>query len=296
MDGRHSLGSDPRPALLAASHTPGAARVDGLADAALRASLGTLVATVWASTTLFGLYILAFYAAALARGDMARWNEVLPRLHEPATPLATAGIGLHFAAGGIVLVMGAIQLLAPLRERLPALHRALGRIYVLATLGTGLGGLAFIAAKGTIGGTVMDVGFGLYGLLTVIAAVQAFRHARARRLELHRAWAIRLFALAIGSWLYRIDYGFWIGLAGGVGHTDDFTGPFDRLMAFFFYLPNLAVAEVIIRARPRQRTPATRLAASGVLAVAAGFLLVGTYFFTRRFWGPAILEAIAGRG
>jgi uncharacterized membrane protein len=293
MDGRSRLESDLRPAP-AAVLAPAPGGVDRLADAALRASGRALVATVWLSATLFGLYILAFYAGALGRGDLERWNAVLPRLYEPGTPLANAGIGLHFAAGGIVLVMGAIQLLAPVRERLPALHRALGRVYVLAALATGLGGLAFIAAKGTVGGTVMDVGFGLYGVLTVVAAVQAFRHARARRLELHRAWAIRLFALAIGSWLYRIDYGFWIGLAGGLGHTDDFRGAFDRVMAFFFYLPNLLVAEVLIRARPRARGATARLAASGALAVAAAFLLVGTYFFTRRFWGPAILEAIAG--
>jgi hypothetical protein len=262
--------------------------------AILRWSGVALVATVWISATLFGLYILAFYAGALAEGEMAAWNRVLPRLYEPETPVATAGIGLHFAAGGTILALGCIQLIGAVRDRFPAVHRWLGRVYVTAALLAGVGGLAFIAAKGTIGGAVMDVGFGLYGVLTVLAAVQTFRHARAKRLEAHRAWALRLFALAIGSWLYRMDYGFWLLLADGAGHTRDFRGPFDVVMSFWFYLPNLLVAEAFIRARRVTARPALRMAAAGVLAGATGFLLLGTYYFTRFYWGPAILDRLPG--
>ena len=276
--------------------SPGSVRLDvRTASAAMLRWTGmALVVTVWISTTLFGLYILAFYAGALAEGEMARWNTVLPRLYEPETPAATAGIGLHFAAGGIILVLGCIQLIGTIRARYPALHRWIGRIYVAAALLAGVGGLAFIAAKGTIGGTVMDIGFSLYGALMVLAAVQTFRHAQARRLDAHRAWALRLFALAIGSWLYRMDYGFWALLANGAGHTQDFRGPFDRVMAFFFYVPNLLVVEAFIRARRTTAPPALQLIAAGVLAGATGFLLLGTYFFTKFYWGPAILGRLTG--
>lgn len=110
----------------------------------------------------------------------------------------------------------------------------------------------------------------------------------------HRAWALRLFALAIGSWLYRMDYGFWLLLTDGAGHTRDFRGPFDLVMAFWFYVPNLLVAQAFIGARRVTATPAMRMAAAGVLAAATGFLLLGTYFFTRYYWGPAILERVTG--
>jgi uncharacterized membrane protein len=246
------------------------------------------------STTLFGLYILAFYAGALIEGDMDTWNAVLPRLYEPTTPAATAAIGLHFAAGGIILVLGFIQLLDGVRTRYPALHRWSGRMYVSAALLAGIGGLTFIAVKGTIGGTVMDIGFGLYGVLMVVAAIQTYARARARQLQAHRAWAVRLFALAIGSWLYRMDYGFWLLLTDGAGHTQDFRGPFDMLMAFFFYVPNLLVAEAFIRARRITASPSLRLAASVLLAGVTGFLLLGTYFFTMYLWGPAIVHGLLG--
>lgn len=138
----------------------------------------------------------------------------------------------------------------------------------------------------------MDIGFTLYGVLTVLAAAQTIRHARAGRMEAHRVWALRLFALAIGSWLYRMDYGFWLMLTDGAGHTRDFRGPFDMLMAFFFYVPNLLVVEAYVRARRRAAPPALKLAAAGALIGAAGFLLSGTYFFTKFYWGPAIIKRL----
>ena len=251
-----------------------------------------LTATCWISATLFGLYILAFYAAALVDGNIAKWNESLPRLYESHTPAATAGIGMHFAAGGIILALGCIQFVESIRSRYPAVHRWIGRIYVTAAFLAGIGGLTFIAAKGTIGGTTMDVGFGIYGVLTAAAAVQTYRHARARRLDIHRAWAMRLFALAIGSWLYRMEYGFWFLLADGAGHAKDFSGPFDKLMAFFFYVPNLLVVEALIRAPRASMSTTARWATTAAFSCATAFLVLGTYYFTRFYWGPAILARI----
>ena len=153
---------------------------------------------------------------------------------------------------------------------------------------------AFIAMKGTIGGTPMNIGFSIYGVLTVVAAVEAFRHARARRFEQHRAWAIRLFALAIGSWLYRMDYGIWHMLAHGAGHTKTFDGWFDVVMAFFFYVPNLIVAEAFIRWRQLRAGAAAKLAAALVLTAATILLAVGTYYFTLYHWGPSIMARLLG--
>ncbi|WP_153799883.1 DUF2306 domain-containing protein [Foetidibacter luteolus] len=200
------------------------------------------------------------------------------------------GIGVHFAMGGIILVLGNIQLLEKIRNRWPAFHRFTGRVYVVACLLAALGGLAFIAVKGTIGGAVMNAGFGLYGLLMLIAGIETWRHAIARRLELHRAWALRLYALAIGSWLYRMDYGFWLMLADGIGHQKNFEGLFDRIMAFFFYLPNLLIAEAFIRMRGKKMHLLLQALSTIVILLMIAILAVGTYYFTKFYWGPAIIE------
>lgn len=264
------------------------------ADAALRRGVLLLGATVWGSSLLFGLFVLSFYGGPLLTGDLGRWNEILPGLYDSRTEAATLGIGLHFVGGGILLVLGCVQLIPYVRSRYPALHRWLGRVYVSAAILTSIGGLAFILGKGTIGGRVMDVGFGGYGALTLLAAAQTIRHAVGRRFDEHRAWGIRLFALAVGSWLYRMDYGFWLLLTDGLGHDDTFTGPFDRFMAFAFYLPNLLVAELYIGGRARLRSPRAKWLAAAGLFSATAFVVLATWFFTLHYWGPAIVELLGG--
>ncbi len=249
-----------------------------------------LVSTVWGSALLFGLYILAFYFFALLNGNTEEWNTRLPGLFDSQKQAATIGIGLHFAAGGIILILGCIQLIEKLRIKYPALHRWLGRIYVLSALITAVGGLTFIFIKGTIGGTVMDIGFAGYGIFTFIAALATIRFARSGDFEQHRAWAIRLFALAIGSWLYRMDYGFWFLFTDGLGHTKDFTGPFDYFMAFFFYLPNLLVAEIFIGHYSIMKSKLAKSIALFAIILSTTFLVLATYYFTKKIWGPAILE------
>lgn len=252
-----------------------------------------LAVTTWLSCGLFGLYILIFYAGALASHSAARWNGVLPGLYAGSHTAATYGMGIHFAAGGVILAMGFIQLLGNLRAHLPLVHRWLGRIYITAAVLAGVGGLAFIAVSGTIGGTMMNIGFGLYGVLMVLCAVQAYRYARLRQFDTHRRWAIRLFALAIGSWLYRMEYAFWFLAMHRLGHTHDFHGPFDAIMAFFFYIPNLLIAEIYLRGASRQAAPAAKFAGAAVMVVAAGLLVLATYFFATKYWWPAIVTGAA---
>ncbi|MEM9835744.1 MAG: DUF2306 domain-containing protein [Bacteroidota bacterium] len=260
-------------------------------DKVMQTSAYALVATVWTSALIFGLYILTFYFIALLRGNTEQWNEVLPGLFDRSTRTATLGIGLHFAAGGIILILGCIQLIKGIRVKYPAIHRWLGRLYVAAALLTAIGGLVFIFVKGTIGGWPMDLAFAGYGIAMFVTAIATIYYARAGQMDHHRAWAIRLFALAIGSWLYRMDYGFWFLFTGGWGHTGTFDGPFDYFMDWWFYVPNLLVAEVFIAKRAFFRSSIAKWVASGGLIIATLFLVLATYFFTIKLWGPAILGA-----
>ena len=268
----------------------------GRADFAkvLRWSGLLLVSASWVSGAIFGAYILLFFGGSALGGTAARWNESLPGLHAPQTLLANLAIGTHFIAGGALLLLGPIQLAGAIRRGSPALHRWIGRIYVVCAGLAGLGGLAFILSKGTIGGPVMDAGFGLYGVVVTTAAALIYARARQGRTEAHRAWAIRLFALVVGSWLYRMEYGFWFLTADGAGHASDFSGPFDKVMTFFFYLPNLAVAELFIRARKGRSGTAFRLASAAVLFAASLFVVLATFTFTVDSWGPGMVSGLTG--
>jgi hypothetical protein len=253
-----------------------------------------LLAASWISAAAFGLYIVGFYLGALRAGDPARWNDNLTGLYNSHHPAALMAIASHMAAGAIILVLGPVQLIDGVRQRWPALHRWIGRLYVFTGFVAGLGGLGFILIQGTIGGAVMNLGFGLYGALMVLAAVETWRHARALRFETHRAWALRLFALAIGSWLYRMDYGFWLLAVHGLGHLETFRGPFDRVMSFAFYLPNLAVVELYLRGRMLPGHRLARVAAAVLMNLATLIVGIGTYYFLRYYWGPGILHGLLG--
>ena len=178
---------------------------DGTARGVRSWAVRMLAFAFWSSAALFATYILVFYVGALPAGTMQDWNKVLPRLYVPDAVPTTIAMAAHLVLGGVLLLLGPIQFIGRLRQRVPSLHRWIGRVYGIAALGAGLGGLVFVLGRGTVGGPMMSAGFGSYGLLMTFAAIQTMRHGWYRRLDLHRAWAIRLFALVIGSWLYRMD-------------------------------------------------------------------------------------------
>lgn len=260
-----------------------------LARATLRWSARLLVAASWLSGAIFATYIIAFFGGAAIGGGGQRWNGALPGLYDTHSPLINIAIGGHFVAGGVLLFLGPIQLIGGVRRAVPWLHRWLGRLYVFAAGMAGLGGLLFIVGRGTIGGLVMDVGFGIYGALMVLCATMAYGQARSGRYERHRAWAIRLFALTIGSWLYRMEYGLWSVLFGGLGRGPGFSGWFDAAMAFFFYVPNLAFAELFIRAARKDRGALVNGGAVALQLAASVFIAVATWTFTASVWGPRIV-------
>ena len=204
------------------------------------AALGLL----WLMALPFVLYAGGFGLAGLA-GDANG-----SRFFCPGRGPVNAAIFGHMLAGAVATGLAPVQLLGPVRRRWPALHRWSGRVLVAAALVSGAGGLVFIAARGTIGGWPMDAGFAVYGLLVLVAAAQTWRFGRARDLACHRAWGIRLFVLALGSWLYRLHYWLWYAATGGLGSQPDFWGPFDLVQNVAFYVPYLIIAEWAIRRYP----------------------------------------------
>lgn len=59
-------------------------------------------------------------------------------------------------------------------------------------------------------------------------------------------------------------------------------------MAFFFYLPNLLVAEAYLRGRSTQVGQVSRFITGTVMNLASVLLTVATYFFATQYWLPAI--------
>ncbi|MEO1704214.1 MAG: DUF2306 domain-containing protein [Pseudomonadota bacterium] len=164
---------------------------------------------------------------------------------------ATLSIYVHMVLGGLLTLLAPLQLSQAVRARRPVLHRANGRLVGTLAIITGLTGLYYIARQGTIGGPWMNVGFAIYGALLILAAAQTLRFA-VRRDARHAAWAGRLIILALASFFYRVQYTIWAIIAGEAGMEPDFSGAFDRVMVFGFYVPWLILYEVVrLRRGPR---------------------------------------------
>jgi uncharacterized membrane protein len=188
----------------------------------------------------------AIYAINFALGGL---RDTLPAPHyvQSNNPVANFSIFSHMVAGAAITVLVPLQLIPSLRLRLPALHRWSGRVIIIAAVVTAVGGLVYIPLRGTIGGVPMNIGFSLYGVLVLITALQTIRYARARRIADHNAWALRFFWLALGSWFYRVHYGLWYLATDGLWSNPQFTGGFDLVQSFAFFLPYLIGIEVYLR-------------------------------------------------
>jgi len=200
---------------------------------------------------LLALATLEFVAYALQLGqDGLQGNAQSSRLISEVAG-ANFGIFLHMITGAVITALAPLQLIPALRRRVPILHRWSGRVLVGLAVITSLGGLTYIALNGTIGGLHMSLAFAIYGLLMLVCAQQTYSHARAKNWATHRDWALRLFFLAIGSWLYRVHYAIWVPSTNSAGMTSDFTGWFDQINLWAFFVPYLLLLEIALRAQGR---------------------------------------------
>jgi hypothetical protein len=205
---------------------------------------------------LLALAALPFVIHSLDRGSrgLAGDAAACERLCWPDFPAATVSIFVHMVLGGAITLLVLLQLVAPIRRRWPALHRWTGRATVRLALATAAGGFIYMAGVGTVGGPVMTAGFTLYGGLLAVSAAMAFKAARARDYARHRRCGLRLVVLALGSWLYRVPYTVWYLATGGAATKQNFSGLFDQIQIFAFYLPYLFLQELYLRHRPAAAT------------------------------------------
>src|SRR3546814_5676481 len=90
-----------------------------------------------------------------------------------------------------------------------------------------------------------------------------------------------------------MEYALWYFVMGDLG-TDHFRGWFDAIMTFFFYIPNLAVAEFFIRAGTGKRAGKSDTPAALLPLASTAFVAVATWFFTVSLWGPGMAKGMSG--
>jgi uncharacterized membrane protein len=154
------------------------------------------------------------------------------------------GLELHIAASALAILLGPWQFVRRLRARRPAIHRWVGRSYVLACVVGGIAGgsIALFSQAGPIAGT----GFFLLAIFWLLTTLMGWRAALRRDFVSHQRWMIRSFALTLAAVTLRIYLPLGIILNQG-----DFYTPY-RAIAWLCWVPNLIIAEWWLRARVPQ--------------------------------------------
>ncbi|SDF86465.1 Predicted membrane protein [Dyadobacter soli] len=253
-----------------------------------------LAATAWFVVTTigqwaFGAYIVAFYGASTASGNLKRWNEVLPHGYVQGDWAGNMVVGMHVLLAAILVLGGPLQLIPFIRKNAPTFHRWLGRIYVATALVVAIGGFVMVWTRGAVGDRVQHISISIQTVYIVIFAILAWYHARARRFDIHRKWATRLFLVVSGVWFFRVGLMCWLVINGGPVGFDPktFSGPFLTALAVFTYaLPvSLALLELYFYAQ-KSRKRFIVMAAALLMCFVTLLMVIGIFGAVAGMWLP----------
>src|SRR5262249_10580261 len=141
----------------------------------------------------FAFYVIGVYGLSIVTGRFERWNMVLPPGHgyiagdTPGNP----ALLLHLSLVTVVMLGGVGQLAPAVRRRWPAFHRWTGRAYLASVVIMSVGGLYLNVTREPIGTPAQNLATRINALLIIGFAAMALHRARARRIDLHRRWALR---------------------------------------------------------------------------------------------------------
>ena len=157
-----------------------------------------------------------------------------------ANAFATPFLFLHVIGAMIALLVGPFQFVSAIRTRWPAFHRMTGRIYILAcAIGAPTG---FVLALGTTAGPVAAIGFAIPAVLWPAFTWLGLRAVIDRRIDDHREWMLRSYALIASGITLRLM------LPSALMMGYEFY-PAYRVISWLTWTTNLALCEYFIRRR-----------------------------------------------
>lgn len=240
---------------------------------------------------LFAAYVGLFYGYSAWTGRWELWRKALPHGLEAGQTLANAAVSSHLVFSVLMLAAGAIQLLPVVRRRMPALHRAVGRGYLLAAVVLSVSGLYMVWVRGdVVGDRWQHLAISVNAVLVMACAVMAGYRAYQRQIARHQRWALRLFVCTSGVFLFRLGLMGWLAVhRAPVGFDPKtFSGPFLTILAFTVYVLLPLVALESYHWARQQRTVATIWAVTAQLWLLLAVCAVGLMAATAGLWWPRV--------
>ncbi len=187
-------------------------------------------------------WLLPILVALVSFRFVAGVEMTMPHMlsHFQQRPLAFYG---HLIFAPIALAVLPFQFWKKLRLEKSSLHRRLGQVYGVSIL---ISGVAAMSLAGTTpAGPIAGAGFGLLGVIWLFTTVYAIYLAMQKNIADHQKWIIRSAALTFAAVTLRIYLPF---LVMGFGFETGYL-----IVAWLCWVPNLILAEYLIRSRLYQR-------------------------------------------
>ncbi|WP_343523060.1 DUF2306 domain-containing protein [Pedobacter sp.] len=148
------------------------------------------------------------------------------------------GFYTHIIFGGIALLTGWTQFSPKMRNRRMALHRKLGKVYVIAVLLSALAGI-YIGFFAT-GGLISSTGFICLGIIWFYTTLKAYLYIKRGEVEKHQKIMVYSYAACFAAVTLRI----WLPILTML------YGNFSKaylVVAWLSWVPNLLVAYLLTR-------------------------------------------------
>jgi uncharacterized membrane protein len=155
---------------------------------------------------------------------------------------------VHVFTSILILAAGFTQFAPVILSRYKTIHRTIGKCYIIIVLFVS-GPASFIMALLANGGLPSRIAFTSLSLLWMYSTAKAWQTVKSKKYVLHRNWMYRSYALTLSAITLRA----WKWLLIASLHLR----PLDayKMVAWMGFVPNLLVAEWIIRRYPSYRAP-----------------------------------------
>ncbi len=151
---------------------------------------------------------------------------------------------LHILPGLLFLLIGPLQFAPYLRQRFRALHRTIGRLFIISGIISAFAVIWMVFVFPAVGGVLTQAATTVINLTMIAFLLHAFQAARTKRFSQHRSSMIRAYAIGLSVSTARIfiNAADWVF---GMPFEASFTGA-----SVIGVVLNVIVAEWVIHRRP----------------------------------------------
>lgn len=155
----------------------------------------------WKHVFQAALFLLSLYYLYRA----VSYRFLVPGRLGPPNPISTGWYYTHVLFALPVLLGAPLQFISQLRQRRPAIHRAVGKAYVCGATVAAITAI-YMGAAGPYEGSRLSIS--ITGTLWLFFTLAAWRHAMNRNFSAHRAFMIRSYTMALVLVWLRLMFDF----------------------------------------------------------------------------------------